>query len=133
VNTLAHAAAGAAIGSRIRSKRAAVLACVGAHGLLDLPGHDDLDEAGEGVVMLAAIALTARLFGLRSREFWCGFACSMPDLEHLLLRGQRLRVFPTHRFSRLHDSLPGPRATVSAQVAGALVTLAWTARARGRA
>ena len=109
--TLAHAAAGAAIGSRIRSRRAAVLACVGAHGLLDLPAHDDLDEAGEGVLTLATIALTARLFGVRSREFWCGFACSMPDLEHVVLRGRRLRFYPSHRFARLHDSLPGPRAT----------------------
>ena len=109
--TLAHAAAGAAIGSRIRSRRAAVLACVGAHGLLDLPAHDDLDEAGEGAVTLATLALTARLFGLRSREFWCGFACSVPDLEHVVLRGRRLRLYPSHRFARLHDSLPGPRAT----------------------
>ena len=72
--TLAHAAAGAALGSRIRSRRAAVLACLGAHGLLDLPAHDDLDEAEEGVLVLATLALTARLFGVRSREFWCGFA-----------------------------------------------------------
>jgi hypothetical protein len=130
--TLAHAAAGAAIGSHIRSRRAAVLACVGAHGLLDLPGHDDLDEAGEGVLTLATVALTARLFGVRSREFWCGFACSVPDLEHVLLRGRRLRFYPSHRFARLHDSLPGPRALVRAQVAVGLVALALTARARGR-
>ena len=131
--TLAHAAAGAAIGSRIRSRRTAVLACLGAHGLLDLPGHDDLDEAEEGVVILATIALTARLFGLRSREFWCGFACSMPDLEHVVLRGRRRRFYPTHRFARLHDALPGPRATAPAQVGGALVALAWTARSVARA
>jgi hypothetical protein len=132
--TLAHAAAGAAIGSRIRSRRAAVLACLGAHGLLDLPAHDDLEEAEEGVVILATIALTARLFGLRSREFWCAFACSMPDLEHVVLRRRRLRFYPTHRFSRLHDTLPGPRLTAPAQMGGALVALALTARAaRGRA
>src|SRR6476619_3674256 len=123
--TLAHAAAGAAIGSRIRSRRAAVLACVGAHGLLDLPAPDDPEE---GVVILATIALTARLFGLRSREFWCGFACSVPDLEHVVLRGRRLRFYPTHRFARLHDALPGPRASARAQVGGALVALALTAR-----
>ena len=86
--TLAHAAAGAAIGSRIRSRRTALLACVGAHSLLDLPGHDDLDEAREGVLTLATMALTARMFGVRSREFWCGFACSMPDIEHVVLRGK---------------------------------------------
>jgi hypothetical protein len=130
--TLAHAAAGAAIGSRIRSRRTAVLACVGAHGLLDLPGHDDLDEAGEGVLTLATVALTARMFGLRSREFWCGFACSLPDIEHVLLRGRGLRLYPSHRFPQLHDSLPGPRATVRAQVAIGLVALALTKRARSR-
>ena len=131
--TLAHAAAGAAIGSRIRSRRAAVLACLGAHGLLDLPAHDDLDEAEEGVLILATIALTARLFGVRSREFWCGFACSVPDLEHVVLRGRHLRFYPTHRFTRLHDALPGPRASARAQVGGALVALALTARAAARA
>jgi hypothetical protein len=126
--TLAHAAAGAAIGQRIRSRKKAVLACVGAHGLMDLPGHDDLDEAREGVMILATIALTGRLFGMRSREFWCAFACSMPDLEHVVLRGRRLRFYPTHRFARLHDTLPGPRLTAPAQVGGALVALALTAR-----
>jgi hypothetical protein len=131
--TLAHAAAGAAIGSRIRSRRTAVLACVGAHGLLDLPGHDDLDEAGEGVLTLATVALTARLFGVRSREFWCGFACSLPDIEHVVLRRRGLRLYPSHRFPQLHDALPGPRATVRAQVAIGLVALALTKRARSRA
>ena len=132
--TLAHAAAGAAIGQRIRSRKTAVLACVGAHGLMDLPGHDDLDEASEGVLILATIALTGRLFGMRSREFWCAFACSMPDLEHVVLRGKRLRFYPTHRFSRLHDTLPGPRFTARTQVGAALLALTLTARAaRARA
>jgi hypothetical protein len=134
--TLAHAAAGAAIGSRIRSRRRAVLACVGLHGLMDLPRHDDLREAEEGVLVLATLALTARLFGVRSREFWCAFACSSPDIEHVVFRGRRTRFYPTHRFPRLHDALPGPRATVKAQLGGALVALAWTARrttARGQA
>ena len=105
--TLAHAAAGAAIGQRIRSRKRAVLACVGVHGLIDMPGHEDLDEAEEGVLILATIALTAQLFGMRSREFWCAFACSMPDLEHVVFRGKRRRFYPTHRFARLHDALRG--------------------------
>jgi hypothetical protein len=129
VMTLAHAAAGAAIGQRIQSRTKAVLACVGVHGLMDLPAHDDLDEAREGVLIVATIALTGRLFGMRSREFWCAFACSMPDLEHVVLRGKRLRFYPTHRFSRLHDTLPGPRLTAQTQVGAALVALALTARA----
>jgi len=127
--TLAHAAAGAAIGQRVQSRTKAVLACIGAHGLMDLPAHDDLDEAREGVLILATIALTGRLFGMRSREFWCAFACSMPDLEHVVLRGKRLRFYPTHRFSRLHDTLPGPRLNAQTQVGAALVALALTARA----
>ena len=132
--TLAHAAAGAAIGQRIRSRKTALLTCVGVHGLMDLPGHEDLDEASEGVLILATIALTGRLFGMRSREFWCAFACSMPDLEHVVLRGRRLRFYPTHRFSRLHDTLPGPRFTAGAQMGAALLALTLTARAaRARA
>ncbi|MDX6561021.1 MAG: hypothetical protein QOD65_835 [Gaiellales bacterium] len=132
--TLAHAAAGAAIGRRIRSRKKAVLACVGLHGLMDLPGHEDLDETREGMLILATIALTGRLFGMRSREFWCAFACSVPDLEHVVLRGKRLRFYPTHRFARLHDALPGPRATARAQMGAALVALTLTARsARARA
>src|SRR3954468_17596748 len=127
--TLAHAAAGAAIGQHIRSRKKAVLTCLGVHGLMDLPAHDDLDEAEEGVLILATVALTARLFGMRSREFWCAFACSMPDLEHVVLRGKRLRFYPTHRFSRLHDTLPGPRLNAQAQVGAALLALALTARA----
>jgi hypothetical protein len=127
--TLAHAAAGAAIGQRIQSRTKAVLACVGVHGLMDLPAHDDLDEAQEGVLIVATIALTGRLFGMRSREFWCAFACSMPDLEHVVLRGKRRRFYPTHRFSRLHDTLPGPRLTAQTQVGAALLALALTARA----
>jgi hypothetical protein len=127
--TLAHAAAGAAIGQRIQSRTKAVLACVGVHGLMDLPAHDDLDEAREGVLIVATIALTGRLFGMRSREFWCAFACSMPDLEHVVLRGKRRRFYPTHRFSRLHDTLPGPRLTAQTQVGAALLALALTARA----
>ena len=38
--------------------------------------------------------------------------------------GGGLRLYPTHRFPRLHDSLPGPRASVRAQVAVGLVALA---------
>jgi hypothetical protein len=134
--TLAHAAAGAAIGQRIRSRKKAVLACLGLHGLMDLPGHDDLDETSEGVMIFATIALTGRLFGMRSREFWCAFACSMPDLEHVVFRGKTRRFYPTHRFARLHDALPGPRATAAVQMGAALVALtltARTARARARA
>jgi len=28
-----------------------------------------------------------------------------PDLEHIVLRGRHLRLYPTHRFARLHDAL----------------------------
>ena len=127
--TMAHAACGAAIGHRIRSPLAAVAACVGAHGLLDLPRHEDLDERREGVLAVATIGLMAVLFGVRSRETWCGFACSAPDLEHVLRRGRR-GLFPTHRFGSLHGGVPTPRASARTQVAAALLALAVTARTR---
>lgn len=127
--TLAHAACGAAIGHRVRSPLAAIAACVGAHGLLDLPRHQDLDERREGVLTVATVGLMAALFGVRSREAWCGFACSAPDLEHVLRRGRR-GLYPSHRFRSLHGTIPTPRASARMQVAAALIALVLTARTR---
>ena len=128
--TLAHAAAGAAIGPRIRSRTTAVLACVGAHGLLDLPAHDDLDEAREGVLILATIALDGapvrhaqprvlvrlRLLDARSRARRAARQAARASTRRTASRGCTTRC-------------PGPRANARAQVGGALVALALTARA----
>ena len=128
--TLAHAACGAALGRRIRSPVVAACACVGAHGLLDLPRHEDLDERREGALAVATIGLMASLFGVASRETWCGFACSAPDLEHVLRRGHR-GLFPTHRFRSLHGTVPTPYLDAATQVALALGVLYVVSRSRG--
>ena len=129
--TMAHAAAGAAIAHAVRNPVLAMAACVGAHAVLDLPRHEDLDHRSEAALTLATGAVTAALFGLRSREFWGGFCCAAPDLEHVLRPNAR-RLFPTHRYPRLHGCLPTPRATAAVQLAASGATLAVISLSPGR-
>lgn len=129
---MAHAAAGAAIAQRMRSPLRAAITAVAAHALLDMPRHEDLDRTREGVLTITTIGVCATLFGLRSREFWCAFACSCPDLEHVF-RPDRRAFFPTHRFGRLHNLLPTPVATAPMQVVAAGATLAFLATRQRRA
>jgi hypothetical protein len=131
VMTMAHAAAGAAIAQGTRSRVRAAVAAVAAHALLDLPRHEDLDRTREGVLTFATIGACASLFGLRSREFWCAFLCSSPDLEHVL-RPNRRAYFPTHRFGKLHGLVPTPVATAPVQVVAAVATLTILAARRQR-
>jgi hypothetical protein len=134
--TMAHAAAGAAIARSQRSKLRGVVAAFGAHALLDMPRHEDLGRRAETALTLATIGITARLFGVRSREFWGAFACASPDLEHLLPQPAGGPVFPTHRWKRLHNAIPTPLATAPAQLVMAGATLAVlhaTRRRRARA
>jgi hypothetical protein len=131
VMTMAHAAAGAAIAQGTRSRARAAVAAVAAHALLDLPRHEDLDRKREGVLTLTTIGACASLFGLRSREFWCAFLCSSPDLEHVF-RPNRRAYFPTHRFGKLHGMIPTPVATAPMQVTAAVATLAILAARRRR-
>jgi hypothetical protein len=128
--TMAHAAVGAALGRAFGSRRRAAIAAVASHALLDLPRHNDLDERREGMLVLTTIGLTGAIFGARSREFWCGFLGSAPDLEHVFRRRSR-GLYPTHRFACLHDSLPTPRLTARTQIACALALLAVLAWRRG--
>jgi hypothetical protein len=120
---MAHAAAGAAIAHVVPNPVLGMAACVGAHGLLDLPRHEDLDHRREAALTLATIGVTGALFGARSREFWGAFFCAAPDLEHVL-RPHARRLYPTHRFPRLHGCLPTPRATATAQMAASAAALA---------
>jgi hypothetical protein len=123
VMTMAHAAAGAAIARAARSPVRGAVAAFAAHALLDLPSHEDLEMREEGILTVTTIGVCATLFGVRSREFWGAFLCSSPDLEHVFRPGRRA-YFPTHRFGRLHNLLPTPRASAPVQVALAGVTLA---------
>ena len=128
---MAHAAFGVALARGIRRRRTAALAAVASHALLDLPRHEDLGMRSEGALTLATIGLTGRLFGVRSREFWCAFLSCSPDLEHVI-GGRRRRLYPTHRFSSLHESVPTPRLGAGVQATVAVASLLVLARAGRR-
>ena len=126
---LAHTAAGALIGHLAPSTGSAVAAAFAAHALLDLPQHDDPTMRQEAVLTGASLVSAAALFGLRSKEFWGAFSCAAPDLEHAIpVLRRRRRLYPTHRFGRLHNLLPTPRASLVAQVAASVTILSLVAR-----
>jgi hypothetical protein len=129
--TMAHAAAGAAISRAVGNPVLAMAACVGAHALLDLPRHEDLDHRSEAILTVATGGVTAGLFGLGSREFWGGFFCALPDLEHVARPNAR-RLFPTHRYPWLHGCVPTPCVSAAVQVAASGACLALVTLSRGR-
>jgi hypothetical protein len=124
---LAHAAAGAAIAQATDSPAGGAAAAFAAHALLDLPRHEDLTMRDELAVTAGGIVVTARLFGLRSREFWCAFLCACPDLEHLPANSRR-KLYPTHRWPVLHELVPTPRVSTRVQLVGSAAALALLAR-----
>ncbi len=130
---LAHTAAGAAIGYLAPSRGRAAVMAFAAHALLDLPRHEDPTMAQEAMLTGASLVSAATLFGVQSKEFWGAFGCAAPDLEHAIpiLRSRR-RLYPTHRFARLHNLLPTPRISLSGQVAASVVVLSLVARAARR-
>src|SRR5690349_20628956 len=126
---LARTEAGAVIGHLAPSATAGVVTAFAAHALLDLPQHDDPTMREEMVLTTASTAAAAMLCGLRSREFWGAFACALPDVEHVILPLRRRgRLYPTHRFGRLHGLLPTPRLSLDSQTAFSVVALALVAR-----
>jgi hypothetical protein len=128
---VAHAAVGAAIGHVAPSAPAAAALGFVAHGLLDLPRHQDLDLDVELVLTAGALTACGILFGLRRPEFWGAVGCAAPDLEHLPPFHRPRKLFPTHRWSQLHEIVPTPRISAGLQLAGsaALVALlAWRVR-----
>src|SRR4051812_19924279 len=126
---LAHTAAGVAVGHLAPSTAQAAVRAFAGHALLDLPRHDDPSMRQEAVLTAASTLASAWLFGVRSREFWGGFFCALPDLEHVIpaLR-RRGRLYPTHRFPRLHGLVPSPRVSLATQAAGSVLVLALVAR-----
>jgi len=120
---MAHVAAGAAVGGASRSRLGGATAAVAVHALLDLPRHQDLERRTEIVLAAATLLAVAVMYGARSRELVGGAFGVAPDLEHLVL-GERRRLFPTHRFARLHGCLATPRITPGAQIAASLLVLA---------
>ena len=100
VLTTAHIASGAAVGTMLKSRPAAVIAGVGLHYLGDkLPHEDVTSRRFEVITGLGAMALLAYSRGPLSPSTICGAFASAPDLEHILpfpkIGGRKL--FPTHR------------------------------------
>jgi hypothetical protein len=125
--TMAHAAAGAAIAHALPQTGAGLAAAFAAHALLDLPRHTDLDQRREILLTTATIGLALALFGVRRREFWGSFLCACPDLEHLL-RPRARKLYPTHRWPRLHGAIPTPNIGAATQVVLGVATLLAVAR-----
>ena len=91
-------------------------------------GHEDLDEAERGRAHPRHDrADGAALRHAQPRVLVRASPARCPTSSTSCSRGRRLRFYPTHRFARLHDALPGPRATARAQVGAALAR----ARAHG--
>jgi hypothetical protein len=76
-------------------------------------------EIGSGLALLAVVVATR---GPLDPAVLGAVASSAPDLEHVLRlpRPRGRKLFPTHRFGRLHRR-GGVRASVQLLVAGAIV------------
>lgn len=118
-----HVATGGAAGAIAGSRLGAVVLGPVMHALGDLTPHKDIPsttfEAASGAV---GVALLARRYGALHPVTIGAVAASIPDLEHVLrpARPGRRKIFPTHRFERLHrrGGLP-----TWVQLAGAAVIL----------
>ena len=118
-----HVASGAAAGAVLGSRGRAVAAGLLLHFVGDTIPHQDIPsrrfEIGSG---LALLALVAAARGPMDPAVVGAVASSAPDLEHILRlpRPGGRKLFPTHRFARLHRS-GGVRASLQLVVAGAIV------------
>jgi hypothetical protein len=116
-----HVATGAALGSAVGSRRAAVPLGVLAHFLGDVMPHHDIPsrrfEIASGVAALGLLALAR---GPLDPATLGAAACSSPDLEHLL--PLRRGLFPSHRWGRFHQE-GGVPAAVQLVAAGALLAV----------
>ena len=120
-----HVATGAAAGALVRSRAAAVPVGLALHFLGDLTPHEDIeDERFEMVSGALALALLAARRGLFDAAVVGGAAASSPDLEHKvrLPRPRGRKLFPTHRWDRLHQ-VGGLSARVQLVAAGFLLGL----------
>ncbi len=127
VLTTAHIASGAAVGTLIRSRMAAVAVGVGLHYLGDKIPHEDVtSKRFEFVTGLGAVALLAYTRGPFSPSTICGAFASSPDLEHILPlpKPGGKKIFPTHRGHHASGGVP-----VWLQLVGAGAVLASVAAA----
>jgi len=107
---LAHMATGVLVGTRCSGPADALVAGVALHAIGDMTPHGEVDDRSfeVGSTAVGILALAAR-YGPRSPVLWGAIGAVLPDVEHVLPR--RLReatgpLFPTHRFSWLHNNGP---------------------------
>jgi hypothetical protein len=118
-----HVASGAAAGALLGSRGRALAAGPLLHFACDVFPHQDIAsrrfEIASGFALLAVVA-AAR--GPLDPAVLGAVASSAPDVEHVLRlpRPGGRKLFPTHRFRRLHQR-GGVRAWVQLLVAGAIV------------
>ncbi len=118
-----HVASGAAAGAALGSRRGALAAGVLLHVVCDMVPHQDIPsrrfEIRSG---LALLALVAAARGPLDPAVVGAVTSSAPDLEHVLRlpRPGGRKLFPTHRFARLHRT-GGVRASLQLVAAGAIV------------
>ena len=127
-----HAAAGAACGLALKSRRAAAGAALASHFLIDLVNHEEpVDRQRRlrgGVILLdgllaaAGLAALSRNGGPVSFGTLAGAVAALPDLEHVVVGGTPRG--PVHRWFP-HSCLPNKRITLAGQFA--LAVLAWLA------
>jgi hypothetical protein len=118
-----HVASGAAAGALLGSRGRALAAGPLLHFVCDAVPHQDIASRRFEIVSGAAlVAVVAAARGPLDPAVLGALASSAPDVEHVLPlpRPGGRKLFPTHRFRRLHRS-GGVRAWVQLLVAGAIV------------
>ncbi len=118
-----HVATGAAIGAVTGSHAVAVPLGLLAHFLGDVMPHQDLPSRSFEINSGAAlVALLIARRGLGDPAVSGALAASLPDVEHVyrLPRPGGRKLFPTHRWRRLHQS-GGLRAWAQLLAAGFLL------------
>lgn len=111
---IVHALIGAGVGALSGSRTNAFLAGVVSHIAADVFPHRDLDPKIEVPLLAGALAVIAKRYGVKSKQFAGAIGAILPDSEHaLLLSGlidQEDEVFPTHwRDGLLHGPDSGER------------------------
>jgi hypothetical protein len=120
-----HVASGAAIGTAVRSRRAAVGLGLLTHAVGDRIPHRDIAsrrfELRSGVALLLLVALRRGPFDPATLG---GAAAAAPDVEHVLRlpRPGGRKLFPSHRFRGWHRA-GGLPAWLQLLAAGALAGL----------
>jgi hypothetical protein len=118
-----HVATGAAAGSVVRSRRAAVALGLALHLAGDLVPHQDIRsrrfELGSGI---AGMVLVIARRGPLAAATLGALAASSPDIEHVirLPRPGGRKLFPSHRIRGLHRA-GGLPAGLQLLAAGALL------------